>query len=58
VGRARPYAASTNLEFHPFSRATSVPSGHTAAKHWASDVLIGGLIGHFSARWVGRELGF
>lgn len=26
-------------------------------KHWASDVVIGGLVGHFSARWVGRELG-
>jgi membrane-associated phospholipid phosphatase len=93
VGRARPHDASGNLEFHPFSGATSFPSGHTTAafaiatvladqtqdswsdyllysaatltamarindqKHWASDVLIGGLIGHFSARWVERKLG-
>ena len=26
-------------------------------KHWISDVLIGGLIGHLSARWVSRQLG-
>jgi membrane-associated phospholipid phosphatase len=93
VGRARPYATGTSFEFHPFSGATSFPSGHTTAafaiatavadqtrdgwsdyllygaatltamarlndqKHWASDVLIGGLIGHFSARWVERKLG-
>jgi membrane-associated phospholipid phosphatase len=26
-------------------------------KHWASDVLIGGLVGHLSARWVTRRMG-
>lgn len=26
-------------------------------RHWASDVLIGGLIGHLSGRWVSRKLG-
>lgn len=26
-------------------------------RHWTSDVLIGGLIGHFSARWVTRQMG-
>jgi membrane-associated phospholipid phosphatase len=26
-------------------------------RHWASDVLIGGLIGHLSARWVSRKMG-
>jgi membrane-associated phospholipid phosphatase len=26
-------------------------------RHWASDVLVGGLIGHFSARWIGRKMG-
>ena len=26
-------------------------------RHWASDVLIGGLVGHFSAKWIGRKMG-
>ena len=26
-------------------------------RHWASDVLIGGLIGHLSGRWVSRRFG-
>jgi membrane-associated phospholipid phosphatase len=26
-------------------------------RHWTSDVLIGGLIGHFSAKWIGRQMG-
>ena len=26
-------------------------------RHWTSDVLIGGLIGHLSAKWVGRQMG-
>jgi membrane-associated phospholipid phosphatase len=26
-------------------------------KHWASDVLVGGLVGHLSARWVTRRMG-
>jgi membrane-associated phospholipid phosphatase len=26
-------------------------------RHWASDVLIGGLIGHLSARWVSKQMG-
>jgi membrane-associated phospholipid phosphatase len=26
-------------------------------RHWASDVLIGGLIGHFSAKWITRQMG-
>jgi membrane-associated phospholipid phosphatase len=26
-------------------------------RHWASDVLVGGLLGHLSARWVSRRLG-
>lgn len=26
-------------------------------KHWATDVLAGGLVGHLSARWVSRRLG-
>ena len=26
-------------------------------RHWASDVLIGGLIGHLSAKWIGRQMG-
>jgi membrane-associated phospholipid phosphatase len=26
-------------------------------RHWTSDVLVGGLIGHLSARWVSRRLG-
>lgn len=26
-------------------------------RHWTSDVLIGGLIGHLSAKWITRELG-
>jgi membrane-associated phospholipid phosphatase len=26
-------------------------------KHWASDVLVGGLVGHLSARWVTRRTG-
>jgi membrane-associated phospholipid phosphatase len=26
-------------------------------RHWASDVLIGGLIGHLSAKWVSRQMG-
>jgi hypothetical protein len=92
-GRARPYAANTSLDFHPFSGASSFPSGHTAVafalatavadqtrdgwsdyvlygaatltalarindnKHWASDVLVGGLVGHLSARWVTRRMG-
>ncbi len=93
VGRSRPYAARTSFDFHPFSGASSFPSGHTAVafalatavadrtrdgwsdyllygaatltalsrindnKHWASDVLIGGLVGHLSARWVARQMG-
>jgi membrane-associated phospholipid phosphatase len=93
VGRARPYAARSNFDFHPFSGASSFPSGHTAVafalatavagqtrdgwsdyvlygaatltalsrindnKHWASDVLVGALVGHLSARWVARRMG-
>jgi hypothetical protein len=93
VGRTRPNAASTSLDFRPFSGASSFPSGHTAVafalatavadqtrdgwsdyvlygaatltalarvndnKHWASDVLVGGLVGHLSARWVTRRMG-
>ena len=26
-------------------------------RHWTSDVLIGGLIGQFSAKWIGRQMG-
>jgi membrane-associated phospholipid phosphatase len=26
-------------------------------RHWTSDVLIGGLIGHLSARWVSKQMG-
>jgi hypothetical protein len=26
-------------------------------RHWTSDVLIGGLIGHLSARWLSRRIG-
>jgi membrane-associated phospholipid phosphatase len=26
-------------------------------RHWASDVLIGGLVGHLSARWISRKMG-
>jgi membrane-associated phospholipid phosphatase len=26
-------------------------------RHWTSDVLVGGLIGHFSAKWIGRKMG-
>ncbi len=26
-------------------------------RHWTSDVLIGGLIGHLSARWITRQMG-
>ncbi|HEY9505795.1 MAG TPA: phosphatase PAP2 family protein [Gemmatimonadales bacterium] len=26
-------------------------------RHWASDVLIGGLVGHLSAKWIGRKMG-
>jgi membrane-associated phospholipid phosphatase len=26
-------------------------------RHWASDVLIGGLIGHLSAKWVTKQMG-
>jgi membrane-associated phospholipid phosphatase len=26
-------------------------------RHWTSDVLIGGLIGHLSGRWVSRQMG-
>ena len=26
-------------------------------RHWTSDVLIGGLIGHLSAKWVSRQMG-
>ena len=26
-------------------------------RHWTSDVLIGGLVGHFSAKWIGRKMG-
>jgi membrane-associated phospholipid phosphatase len=26
-------------------------------RHWASDVLIGGLIGHLSAKWVSKQMG-
>jgi membrane-associated phospholipid phosphatase len=26
-------------------------------RHWASDVLIGGLIGHLSAKWITRKMG-
>jgi membrane-associated phospholipid phosphatase len=26
-------------------------------RHWTSDVLIGGLLGHLSAKWVSRQLG-
>ena len=26
-------------------------------RHWTSDVLIGGLIGHLSAKWIGRQMG-
>lgn len=26
-------------------------------RHWASDVLIGGLIGHLSGRWVSKQMG-
>ena len=26
-------------------------------RHWTSDVLIGGLIGHFSAKWIGKQMG-
>jgi membrane-associated phospholipid phosphatase len=26
-------------------------------RHWTSDVLVGGLVGHFSARWVTRRMG-
>jgi hypothetical protein len=26
-------------------------------RHWTSDVLVGGLLGHFSAKWVSRRLG-
>jgi PAP2 superfamily len=93
VGRTRPYAARTSFDFHPFSGASSFPSGHTAVafalatavadqtqdrwsdyvlygaatltalsrindnKHWASDVLVGGLVGHLSARWMTRRMG-
>lgn len=92
AGRTRPYAARTSFDFHPFSGASSFPSGHTAVafalatavadqtrdgwsdyvlygaatltalsrindnKHWASDVLVGGLVGHLSARWVTRRM--
>jgi membrane-associated phospholipid phosphatase len=92
-GRTRPYAARTSFDFHPFSGASSFPSGHTAVafalatavanqthdgwsdyvlygaasltalsrindnKHWASDVLVGALVGHLSARWVSRRMG-
>jgi len=26
-------------------------------RHWTSDVLIGGLLGHLSAKWIGRQMG-
>jgi membrane-associated phospholipid phosphatase len=26
-------------------------------RHWASDVLVGGLIGHLSGRWVSKQMG-
>jgi membrane-associated phospholipid phosphatase len=26
-------------------------------RHWTSDVLIGGVIGHLSAKWIGRQMG-
>jgi membrane-associated phospholipid phosphatase len=26
-------------------------------RHWASDVLVGGLIGHLSGRWVSQQMG-
>ncbi len=26
-------------------------------RHWTSDVLVGGLIGHFSAKWITRQMG-
>jgi membrane-associated phospholipid phosphatase len=26
-------------------------------RHWTSDVLIGGLIGHFSAKWISKQMG-
>ena len=26
-------------------------------RHWASDVIIGGLIGHLSGRWVSKQMG-
>jgi membrane-associated phospholipid phosphatase len=26
-------------------------------RHWTSDVLIGGLVGHLSAKWIGRKMG-
>ena len=26
-------------------------------RHWTSDVLFGALIGHFSAKWIGRQMG-
>ena len=93
LGRARPYAARSSFDFHPFSGASSFPSGHTAVafalatavadqthdawsdyalygaasptalarindnKHWNSDVLVGALVGHLSARWVIRRTG-
>jgi membrane-associated phospholipid phosphatase len=92
-GRTRPNTARTSFDFHPFSGASSLPSGHTAVafalatavadrthdgwsdyvlygaasltalsrindnRHWASDVLVGALVGHLSARWVTRRMG-
>jgi membrane-associated phospholipid phosphatase len=26
-------------------------------RHWTSDVIIGGLIGHLSGRWVSKQMG-
>jgi membrane-associated phospholipid phosphatase len=26
-------------------------------RHWTSDVLVGGLIGHLSGRWVSKQMG-
>jgi hypothetical protein len=26
-------------------------------RHWTSDVLVGGLLGHLSAKWVSRQMG-
>ncbi len=26
-------------------------------RHWTSDVLTGGLLGHLSGKWVSRKLG-